>query len=152
MYDGRVGRWMTTDPYSEFHSPYLAMGNSPVGTIDPDGGCTCPVENDPFPLSSDQLSELYGGGFTNIFLPVLDKYMSDLYWDDLNPAEIAESVFDNFEGYGFSDLYTEQLDQSLENYKYDGRELYLTEIDMKVKPNNSSVFSNYGTGEYQFRS
>ena len=37
MYDGRVGRWMTTDPYSEFHSPYLAMGNNPVSTIDPDG-------------------------------------------------------------------------------------------------------------------
>jgi RHS repeat-associated protein len=40
MYDGRVGRWMTTDPYSEFHSPYLAMGNSPIGTVDPDGGHT----------------------------------------------------------------------------------------------------------------
>jgi hypothetical protein len=40
MYDGRVGRWMTMDPYGEFHSPYLAMGNSPIGTIDPDGGHT----------------------------------------------------------------------------------------------------------------
>jgi hypothetical protein len=38
MYDGRVGRWMTTDPYSQYHSPYLAMGNNPVKMIDPDGG------------------------------------------------------------------------------------------------------------------
>ena len=38
MYDGRVGRWMTTDPYSQYHSPYLAMGNNPIGMIDPDGG------------------------------------------------------------------------------------------------------------------
>jgi hypothetical protein len=37
-YDGRVGRWMTTDPYSQYHSPYLAMGNNPVKMIDPDGG------------------------------------------------------------------------------------------------------------------
>jgi RHS repeat-associated protein len=40
MYDGRVGRWMTMDPYGEFHSPYLAMGNSPVNLVDPDGGHT----------------------------------------------------------------------------------------------------------------
>jgi len=38
MYDGRVGRWMTTDPYSQYHSPYLAMGNNPINLIDPDGG------------------------------------------------------------------------------------------------------------------
>jgi len=38
MYDGRVGRWMTMDPYSQYHSPYLAMGNNPVKMIDPDGG------------------------------------------------------------------------------------------------------------------
>jgi hypothetical protein len=38
MYDGRVGRWMTTDPYSQYHSPYLAMGNNPIRMIDPDGG------------------------------------------------------------------------------------------------------------------
>ena len=37
-YDGRVGRWMTTDPYSQYHSPYLAMGNRPVSGVDPDGG------------------------------------------------------------------------------------------------------------------
>jgi RHS repeat-associated protein len=38
MYDGRVGRWMTTDPYSQYHSPYLAMGNNPVNKIDYNGG------------------------------------------------------------------------------------------------------------------
>jgi RHS repeat-associated protein len=43
LWDGRIGRWLTTDPYSEFHSPYLGMGNNPVSVIDPDGGCTtCP--------------------------------------------------------------------------------------------------------------
>ena len=29
---------MTTDPFGQYHSPYLAMGNNPVNTIDPNGG------------------------------------------------------------------------------------------------------------------
>ena len=29
---------MSPDPYGEFFSPYLAMGNNPVSTVDPDGG------------------------------------------------------------------------------------------------------------------
>ena len=38
LWDGRIGRWLTTDPYNEFHSPYLGMGNRPTVAIDPDGG------------------------------------------------------------------------------------------------------------------
>ena len=37
-YDPQTGRWTTTDPYEQFASPYLGMGNSPVGNVDPDGG------------------------------------------------------------------------------------------------------------------
>lgn len=40
MYDSRVARWLSVDPKGEFHSPYLAMGNSPTGKTDPDGGET----------------------------------------------------------------------------------------------------------------
>ena len=38
MYDAAIGRWMNTDPYGQYHSPYLAMGNNPVSSVDPDGG------------------------------------------------------------------------------------------------------------------
>ena len=38
LWDARIGRWLTTDPYGEFHSPYLGMGNNPLRIIDPDGG------------------------------------------------------------------------------------------------------------------
>jgi RHS repeat-associated protein len=45
LWDSRIGRWLTTDPYGEFHSPYLGMGNNPIINIDPDGGmvddCNC---------------------------------------------------------------------------------------------------------------
>lgn len=38
LWDARIGRWLTTDPAGQYHSPYLGMGNSPVNGIDFDGG------------------------------------------------------------------------------------------------------------------
>jgi len=38
MWDSRLARWTSTDPYGQYHSPYLGMGNNPVSQIDPDGG------------------------------------------------------------------------------------------------------------------
>ena len=38
MYDQRLGRWHATDPYEQHWSPYLAMSNTPVSFVDPDGG------------------------------------------------------------------------------------------------------------------
>ena len=30
---------MSPDPYNQFFSPYLGMGNNPINGVDPDGGC-----------------------------------------------------------------------------------------------------------------
>jgi len=38
-YDPQIGRWTTADPYEEFASLYLAMGNNPVLNIDATGAC-----------------------------------------------------------------------------------------------------------------
>ena len=38
LWDSRIGRWLTTDPSGQYHSPYLGMGNNPVNGVDPDGG------------------------------------------------------------------------------------------------------------------
>ncbi len=40
LWDGRIGRWLSPDPYGQYASPYLGMGNNPVSMIDPDGGFT----------------------------------------------------------------------------------------------------------------
>ena len=37
-YDATLGRFVTTDPYEQFASPYVAMGNNPIVSFDPDGG------------------------------------------------------------------------------------------------------------------
>lgn len=33
-----IGRWSAPDPYGQFHSPYIGMGNNPVSMVDPNGG------------------------------------------------------------------------------------------------------------------
>lgn len=43
LYNSRIGRWMSYDPYGQFHSPYVGMGNNPVSGIDPDGGWQGPI-------------------------------------------------------------------------------------------------------------
>ncbi|MEE3999178.1 RHS repeat-associated core domain-containing protein [Tenacibaculum sp. FZY0031] len=42
LWDGRIGRWLTTDPAGQYSSPYLGMGNNPISRVDPDGGTDCP--------------------------------------------------------------------------------------------------------------
>ncbi|OQP63583.1 hypothetical protein A4R26_16525 [Niastella populi] len=37
-YDPQIGRWAQQDPYEEFASPYVGMGNDPANNIDPNGG------------------------------------------------------------------------------------------------------------------
>jgi RHS repeat-associated protein len=38
MYDPQIGRWTGADPYDQFASPYIGMGNDPVNSVDPSGG------------------------------------------------------------------------------------------------------------------
>ena len=38
MYDSQIGRWMAPDPYGQYWSPYVGMGNNPESGVDPDGG------------------------------------------------------------------------------------------------------------------
>lgn len=42
LWDSRIGRWLTIDPYYQYASPYLGMGNNPISQVDPDGGSSCP--------------------------------------------------------------------------------------------------------------
>ncbi len=42
MYDARIGRWLIPDPFEQYWSPYMAMGNDPMSIVDPTGGAGGP--------------------------------------------------------------------------------------------------------------
>ena len=44
MYDPVIGRWISPDPYGQYWSPYVGMGNNPVNRFDPDGGTDRPTD------------------------------------------------------------------------------------------------------------
>jgi RHS repeat-associated protein len=37
-YDAQIGRWIQNDPYEQYASGYVGMGNDPVNSLDTDGG------------------------------------------------------------------------------------------------------------------
>ncbi len=38
QYDSDIARWLSVDPYGQYWSPYVAMGNDPGNQVDADGG------------------------------------------------------------------------------------------------------------------
>ena len=71
LWDSRIGRWLTTDPYGQFSSPYLGMGNNPMNGIDVDGGLIILING--LVVPGDSPLGKYWGGFSN----KLSKLFSD---------------------------------------------------------------------------
>jgi RHS repeat-associated protein len=44
-YDPIISRWTSVDPYNQFWSPYMGMGNRPTSGVDPNGGIWEPDKN-----------------------------------------------------------------------------------------------------------
>lgn len=76
LWDARIGRWLTTDPYSQFSSPYLGMGNNPVRFIDPDGGACYDTNDNLIPCPDNSAL----GGFDNTEFNIPSN--QDLYFLD----------------------------------------------------------------------
>lgn len=80
-----IGRWLVTDPFQQFHSPYVGMGNNPVGSVDPRGG-TCYDANGNV-ISCGDLTEFEG---PDQHITILDEVITEWGWLDE-----AKYIFDN---------------------------------------------------------
>lgn len=103
FYDPVVGRWWATDPYDQFNSTYLGMGNTPINGIDPDGGFFNPIYSirDGRLLGSD--SKGYEG--EAIFMDD-DLFSQDM---DHDVAAFVGTFASNFDFSGFSESSYQNL-------------------------------------------
>jgi RHS repeat-associated protein len=106
LWDGRIGRWLTVDPYHEFFSPYVGMGNNPISLIDPDGGSTGggdPCEGCPVPVhvlgGDNVLNEVVVTGYKNDFNFLTDVAIPYLPMQTLAYFEIKTYLDDHSSGY-----------------------------------------------------
>ncbi|WP_378185630.1 RHS repeat domain-containing protein [Aquimarina sp. W85] len=93
LWDARIGRWLTTDPYGQYSSPYLGMGNNPMNGTDPDGGFWQELGNwlgGNGWISNEGLDYLKNNGITN--------YKSHLSKDVFNPNGYHTVSYDNSDG------------------------------------------------------
>lgn len=96
LWDGRIGRWLTTDPAREFVSPYLGMANNPISLTDPDGGC---VKCDPNAEIGSTATDAGGFAVTKTATGWVrdDGYVSDL--------GVIKGNSDFKSNYSFGDLH-----------------------------------------------
>ncbi|PJJ59573.1 RHS repeat-associated protein [Hymenobacter chitinivorans DSM 11115] len=57
LYNSRIGRWTAPDPYGQFFSPYVGMGNDPINSVDTNGGFSGP--GDPSHIVGNLLGEVH---------------------------------------------------------------------------------------------
>ena len=126
LWDARIGRWLTTDPYGQYASPYLGMGNNPVRMIDPDGGraeTPPPFQGQDYDYYHDSNDDTHymflDGGWTQTNAPV-DVYATG-YFDDFLRNHVMNSRPQP--GYitpmfpmSFADLGIEAISESILSY------------------------------------
>ena len=92
LWDARIGRWLTTDPKSEFSSPYLGMGNNPLNKVDPDGGSTVRPETIYKLAGTDETVEVKDGVNKTIEVNAIQFAIAQLYASIINPSRNSDGV------------------------------------------------------------
>ncbi|GGA82750.1 DUF6443 domain-containing protein [Puia dinghuensis] len=93
MYDPQIGRWTGADPYDEFASPYVGMGNDPVNTVDENGG-----DVDPSGFLGAGLGAL--GGATFMYFVARNNHLN---WWETTGAIIGGALGGSGLGYGLGE-------------------------------------------------
>ncbi|OWW23528.1 hypothetical protein B4Q04_20235 [Zobellia sp. OII3] len=90
-YDPAIGRFVTTDPYEQFDSPYVAMGNNPVVSFDPDGGYCYDANGNQIacPTDAGDFYDDYNESETS-HITILDEVEVDNSGSETQTASISE--------------------------------------------------------------
>ncbi|MBQ0734997.1 RHS repeat domain-containing protein [Aquimarina celericrescens] len=135
LWDGRIGRWLTTDPYRQFNSPYLGMSNNPINGIDPDGGFWQELGNwlgGKGWISNEGLDYLQTKGITN--------YDSHYSKNPLDPKGYHTIAYDNSDGeltfHNFKNVDDLGFEFLGDRYDYQ----FKISAGLQVKENFSDIF------------
>ncbi len=130
LYDARLGRWLSPDPYRQFHSPYLAMGNNPTNMVDPDGGWCYDANDNQIPCGD--IADVFGNDYMHTTLlqeTSLIHYNAPSYDNNIivinieqplngiNPFDLIEGIEDKLMKNGL-DKNTEIRPSSSINYGF----------------------------------
>jgi RHS repeat-associated protein len=99
MYDPAIGRWMTTDPYGQYDSPYVGMGNNPVSSVDPDGGLDGDPEkpiNDSKPNQLKEVVITLAKGFAGGVNSTLDWAKNQFTWNGMRDNLLNQATFGTY--------------------------------------------------------
>gem|GEM_PF-5494688 len=108
MYDARFGRWLSPDPYGQYASPYIGMGNAPNMGTDPDGGLCCATLAEFFAAGGELLPE-----FTVSTTKVSSLVIGGMVLDGLSAGKIGLAMDKSAGGgsWNISNANIPQMDQ-----------------------------------------
>ncbi|MDA3616859.1 RHS repeat-associated core domain-containing protein, partial [Polluticaenibacter yanchengensis] len=114
-YDPQIGRFLQADPYDQFASGYVGMGNDPVNGVDPSGGFVSPTGLLDVVVTAGQSA-----------MQVVNKVVS-----------IASSVFSAF------GIYSSVSSGSSDVFKKEGKEFIDTSLEEVVIEGKKSAGNSY---------
>jgi len=97
LWDGRIGRWLTTDPAGQYHSPYLGMNNNPISVVDPDGSYCVDADGKNIPCP-DKFSE-YKGPTEHTGIIDSGEKIGELNYDEKYGGQLDAVVFSTTKKY-----------------------------------------------------
>ncbi len=116
MHNSDLGRWFAPDPYGQFFSPYVSMGNNPVSGVDPDGGYyagygssgNTTSANKSAKQKHEEVAKWYESELASLYTLRYNGYLDGGYaWDQalagLNAQRAAMDNAISNEGYDFED-------------------------------------------------
>jgi RHS repeat-associated protein len=97
-FDVTIGRWTSLDPFGQYWSGYVGMGNNPINRIDPNGGAAGPVDG--FMMFLPFLYQvLIEKGYFGYVLPEIEFDGEEIKWslhDVLHIMKNMKAFYRNF--------------------------------------------------------
>jgi RHS repeat-associated protein len=153
QYDPQIGRWVQADPYDEFASGYLAMGNDPANITDPTGGITKssyqPL-NKPLNFAVDLLTGLISGDkFLNPMSIITNRQNGSLLQAQTNTLNSIERLSQPNENW--LPFYKKDLEKYIAGKGLSITDKILGDEFEKIFENYMLTIHTYAASTFKFR-